>query len=108
VVSAGGGYNFRTRGFTDELSYSVNGGRRLFSSIWISGMLTGLRPAREANVTRSVGFGVGEGVEYVAIGGEVQYRLSQRRNISVGYYEPLRGKNLLGGGTLSIGFGVAF
>lgn len=108
TVSGGGGYNFRTRGFTDEFSYSVSGGQRLFSSVWISGTLAGLRPVRAANLSRSVGFGVGEGVEFISIGGEIQYRISKRHSISVGYYEPLRGKNLLAGGSLVVAFGVAF
>lgn len=108
LVSAGGGYNVRTRGFTDELSYSVNGSHQLLSSVWISGTLAGLRPAREANLSRSVGFGVGEGVEFVSIGGEVQYRLTKRQSVSGGYYKPLSGKNLLAGGSWVFGFGVSF
>lgn len=108
LVSAGGGYNFRTRGFTDEYSYSVNGSRRLLSRLWISGSLAGLEPARAANLSRSVGFGVGEGVAFLALGGEAQYRLSKRYSVSGGYYKPLRGKNLLSGGNLVFGFGIAF
>lgn len=107
-VSAGGGYNIRTRGFTDEFSYSVNGGHQLFSRVWISGSLMGLQPARAANPTRAVGFGVGEGVAFVGIGGEVRYQINERHSVSVGYYEPLRGKNLLAGGNLVFGFGIAF
>ncbi len=108
VVSGGGGYNVRTRGFTDEFSYSVNAGHRLTSRVSISGSLIGLEPARAANPSRSVGFGVGEGVAYLGIGGEVQYRINKRHSVSVGYYEPLRGKNLLAGGNLVFGFGIAF
>ncbi len=108
LVSAGGGYNIRTRGFTDEISYSVNGSQRLFSTLSISGALIGLEPARAANLERSVGFGVGEGVALLAIGGEAQYRIGKRHSVSGGYYKPLRGKNLLSGGNLVFGFGISF
>lgn len=108
LISGGGGYNIRTRGFTDEFSYSVSGGHRLFSSVWVSGTLAGLRPARAADLTRAVGFGVGEGVEFVTAGGEAQYRITKRHSISAGYYKPLRGRNLLAGGSLVFGFGINF
>lgn len=108
VVSAGGGYNIRSRGYTDELSYSVSGSHQLLPTLWISGTLAGLRPAREASLSRSVGFGVGEGVQFVTIGGEVQYRLTKRQSVSGGYYRPLSGKNLLAGGSWVFGFGISF
>ncbi len=108
VVSAGGGYNIRTRGFTDEYSYSATCGRRLSSRVSISGTLMGLEPARAANSSRAVGFGVGEGVAFLAVGAEAQYRINKRHSVSVGYYEPLRGRNLLAGGSLVFGFGIAF
>ena len=108
LVSAGGGYNIRTRGYTDEFSYSVTASRRLFSRLSISGNVAGLEPARPANLARSVGFGVGEGVALVAIGGEAQYRITNRYSVSGGYIKPLRGKNLLSGGNLLFGFGISF
>ncbi len=108
LVSAGGGYNIRSRGFTDEFSYSVTASRRLFSRLSISGNLVGLEPARPADLSRSVGFGVGEGVALLAIGGEAQYRINNRYSLSGGYIKPLRGKNLLSGGNLLFGFGISF
>lgn len=108
LVSAGGGYNIRTRGYTDEFSYSAGASHRLSSSLSISGNLIGLEPARQANLARSVGFGVGEGVALLAVGGEAQYRLSKRYSVSAGYIKPLRGKNLLSGGNLNFGFGISF
>jgi hypothetical protein len=108
LVSGGGGYNIRSRGYTDELSYSVNGGYRLFSRLWISGSLMGLEPARTPNLERAVGFGVGEGVAFLGLGGEAQYRVTKRYGVSAGYYKPLRGKNLLAGGNLVFGLGVTF
>lgn len=97
-LSGGGGYNFRTRGYTDEVSYSVNGGHRLLQSLWITGTVMGLNPAREPNIEQAVGFGVGEGVEYLTLGGEVRYHLTKKASLSFGYYDPIRGKNLLAGG----------
>lgn len=108
LLSGGGGYNIRTRGYTDEYSYSASASHRLLPSLWISGNLVGLEPARAANLSRSVGFGVGEGVALVAVGGEAQYRINKRYSVSAGYLHPLRGKNLLSGGNLSFGFGIAF
>lgn len=108
LLSGGGGYNIRTRGFTDEFSYSASGSRRLLPSLWVSGNLVGLEPARAANLSRSVGFGVGEGVALLAVGGEAQYRISKRYSVSAGYLKPLRGKNLLSGGNWNFGFGIAF
>jgi hypothetical protein len=107
-LSGGGGYNIRTRGFTDEYSYSVTAAQRLSSRFSISGSLIGLEPARMADPLRSVGFGVGEGVAFLGIGGEVQFRINKRYSVSGGYYDPLRGKNLLAGGNLIFGFGIAF
>jgi hypothetical protein len=107
-VSGGGGYNIRTRGFTDEYFYLVSGSQRIFPAVSISGTLAGLAPARAANFSRAVGFGVGEGVEFVTMGGEAQYRISKRHSVSAGYYKPLRGKNLLAGGSLVFGFGINF
>ena len=77
-LSGGGGYNFRTRGYTDEVSYFVNAGNHLFSAFWVTGTVMGLFPAREPNIERAVGFGVGEGVEYLTAGGEIQYNFTQR------------------------------
>jgi len=108
VVSGGGGYNFRTRGFTDEFSYTASYGQRLSRSVSISATLTGLEPARAADASRAVGFGVGEGVAFLGIGGEAQYRINKRHSVSAAYYKPLRGKNLLAGGVLVFGFGIAF
>ncbi len=97
-LSGGGGYNLRTRGYTDEVSYFVNAGNHLFSAFWISGTVMGLFPAHEPDLERAVGFGVGEGVEYVTAGGEIQYNITKRSSVSFGYYRPLQGKNLLAGG----------
>jgi hypothetical protein len=58
----------------------------------------GLFPAREPNIERAVGFGVGEGVEYITAGGEIQYNFTKRSSVSFGYYHPLQGKNILAGG----------
>jgi len=97
-LSGGGGYNFRTRGYTDEVSYFVNAGNHLFSAFWVTGTVMGLFPAREPNIERAVGFGVGEGVEYITAGGEIQYNITKRSSVSFGYYRPLQGKNVLAGG----------
>lgn len=77
-LSGGGGYNFRSRGFTDEVSYFVNARDHLFSAFWVTGTVMGLFPAREPNIERAVGFGVGEGVQYVTAGGEIQYNFTKR------------------------------
>ena len=97
-LSVGGGYNFRTRGYTDEVSYFANAGNHLFSTFWVTGTVMGLFPAHEPDIERAVGFGVGEGVQYVTAGGEIQYNFTKRSSVSFGYYRPLRGKNILAGG----------
>jgi len=97
-LSGGGGYNFRTRGYTDEVSYFLNAGNHLFSGLWLSGTVMGLFPAQEPDIERAVGFGVGEGVQYITAGGEIQYNFTSRSSVSFGYYRPLQGRNILAGG----------
>ena len=107
-VGGGGGKTTRPRVSPDESFFWVGGGRRISPAVSISGTLAGLAPARAANFSRAVGFGVGEGVEFVTVGGEAQYRITKRHSVSAGYYKPLRGKNLLAGGSLVFGFGINF
>jgi hypothetical protein len=73
----GGGYNFRTRGYTDEVSYFVNAGNHLFSAFWVTGPVMRFFPAGEPDIERAVGFGVGEGVEYVTVGGQDSVQLDE-------------------------------
>ncbi len=107
-LSGGGGYNFRTQEFTDEVSYFVQGGYRFLPKFWLSGAVQGLLPARTPNLERSVGFGVGEGVEYTRVGGDLLYLVSTRYRLSAGYFKPLRGKNILAGDTLIFGIALEF
>jgi hypothetical protein len=107
-VSGGGGYNFRTEGFTDEISYFLQAGHKVFSAFWLSGSVQRLQPAREPNLERSVGFGVGEGVQYTTVGGEVMVPISRRYSVSAAYYQPFSARNILAGGSLMLGFGIEF
>ena len=38
----------------------------------------GLFPVREPNIERAVGFGVGESVEYITAGEEIQHNFTKR------------------------------
>ncbi|MEW5979646.1 MAG: hypothetical protein AB1898_27930 [Acidobacteriota bacterium] len=107
-LSGGGGYNIRSRGYTDEVSYFVNAGNRLLPSLWVTGAVMGLFPAGDPDLERAVGFGVGEGVQYVSLGGEVQYSFTARNSVSFGYYRPFRGKNVLAGGGFVFGVSREF
>jgi len=106
-VSLDAGYNFRTKGLTNQYQAGAQVGYKFFGTIWLFGNLRRFATAGAANpafIYSSVG--VGEGVEYTTYGFGLSYEFIPRFNVTFDLASALGTVRNIYSGT-NLGFGIA-
>jgi hypothetical protein len=87
-VSIEGGYNFRTKSFTDEYAFGLQAGYKLADKIWLQANLRGLGPAADpdAELAGNAALGLGEGIRYRSYGFGAAYEFIPRCSVSFDFF----------------------
>lgn len=105
-LSADIGYNFRTKGFTHQMQFGIEGGYKALDRVWLKAGLRGLMPTGSPNETLNDSFLFGEGVRYLSysFGAEMEVVPHLIASLSVdSAFKPLQ--NIYAGTVF--GFGIA-
>jgi hypothetical protein len=91
------GYRVRTRGFADDLPYRLELGTkipvRVLDRIWLITRLFGVESlASSEEALYGTGLGIGNGVTYLVMNGELQARVYRGLGLFGGVLYPLRGR----------------
>lgn len=106
-VSLDAGYNFRTKGLTNQYQVGFQVGYQFFDAVWLFGNLRRLATAGTANTNLIFNsIGVGEGVEYTSYSFGISFKVSEMFSVSADLASAFGGvRNIYSGA--NIGFGVA-
>ncbi len=106
-VSLDAGYNFRTKGLTNQYQVGFQAGYKLFDALQLFGNLRRFATAGTANKNLIFNaIGVGEGVEYTSFGFGISYSVSTLVSLTADGASAFGTvKNIYAG--LNLGFGVA-
>lgn len=107
-VTADAGYNFRSKGLTNQYQAGAQAGYRLFEKLWILGNLRRLAPAGRVDPGRIFSsVGIGEGVEYTSYGVGMSYEFMPHTSAAFEFASATGvAKNIYGGANLSLGLAV--
>ena len=110
-VAIEGGYNFRTKNFTDEYAFALQAGYKLADKIRLQANLRGLGPATDPDpeLARNAALGLGEGVQYTSYGFGAAYELLPRYNLTFDFFSAF-GKitNIYSGANFVVGLSVEY
>lgn len=104
-LQASTGFNHRTRGFSDEVTYSLEGGATVVDRIGLMVRARGvesLKNGRDEPLGGPVGLYAND-VRYLAVGGEVTYTLPSGVGVALGAETALFGQNTLSAPVFSLG-----
>jgi hypothetical protein len=87
-VSIEGGYNFRTKSFTNEYAFGLQAGYKLADKIWLQANLRGLGPAADpdSELAGNAALGLGEGIRYRSYGLGAAYEFIPRCSLSFDFF----------------------
>jgi len=111
-ISIDGGYNFRTKNFTDEYAVGFQAGYKLAETVWLQANLRAIGPVGTSNldlIGSGIALGLGEGVQYTTYGLGAAYEFIPHWNISFDFFSAF-GKitNIYSGVNLIFGISVEF
>ena len=105
-VSASVGYNVRSQGFSDEYRYGLEAGINVFDrKLWLIGRLDGSESTfngETAATTQSTSI-FSNNAEYLAVGGELNYNISERFGLSAGVAGAVSGRIIAAAPAYSVG-----
>lgn len=105
-VSADAGYNFRTRGFTNQYTFAVEVGHRFGKRLWTNGTLRQFATAGRPNPNQG-SFVYGEGLAYVGYSLGTAYLVGKQISLTADYANLLGGRqNVYSGSTVGFGLSV--
>ncbi|MEM8486329.1 MAG: transporter [Bacteroidota bacterium] len=96
-VSAEVGFNNRSSGFSDEFRFAAEAGYTVASKLTFSLKLRGVEPLRNGDdaVTGGTGGLYANNQRYLAYGGELSYKFTQKLGLSFSVEGATRGQNIL-------------
>ncbi len=110
-ISFEGGYNFRTKNFTDEYAFGLQAGYKLASKVWLQANLRGLGPVTDpdSELAGAAAIGLGEGVQYTSYGFGAAYEVDQHYSVIVDFFSAF-GKitNIYSGVNFVVGISVEY
>jgi len=103
--SASAAYNFRHKGYTDEINFSVEAGYTFFKKLLLIFRVTGLKPLRNGDNTVAGGAGglFSNNQQYLAYGPEIFYNVTDNWGITAGINSGTWARNVLSAYVYRIG-----
>ncbi|MDX2127710.1 MAG: hypothetical protein SFU91_01595 [Chloroherpetonaceae bacterium] len=104
-ISIDVGYNFRTNGFTNQYTVGVEVGYQFFDALWLIGRFRRIALNGTPNFAKSGAIGLGEGVEFNALGVSASYAITRNFSLTadvIGGFGTL--KNIYAAPSFGIGF----
>ncbi len=110
-VAIDGGYNFRTKNFTNEYAFALQAGYKFANKIWLQANLRGLGPATDPDpeLALNAALGLGEGVQYASYGFGAAYEFIPRYSVTFDFFSAF-GKiaNIYSGANFVVGMSVEY
>ncbi|WP_437395948.1 hypothetical protein [Flagellimonas lutimaris] len=99
------GYNNRTQNFSDELRFGAEMGMQFFNSFWVAGKLDIIQSLQNGSLSAQNNQGsiFANNVEFVGLGAEVSYYITQKLGVSANYGGALDGRIIYADPSFSIG-----
>ena len=110
-IAIDGGYNFRTKNFTDEYSFGLQAGYKLAQTVWLQANLRGVGPAADPDpeLALTAAIGLGEGVRYTSYGFGAAYEFIPHFNMSFDFFSAVgKPTNIYKGANLVVGISVEY
>jgi len=106
-ATASVGFNQRTKGFSDEIAYSLEAGYTVAERFTITARMRGIEPLRngDPNVGGRRGLN-GNDIRYLAYSAELTYTHRGAYGVSLGFEGATRAQNVLSGTAFSVGLFV--
>jgi len=108
-VSIEGGYNFRTKNFTNEYAFAFQAGYKVANKIWLQANLRGLGPASDPDpdLALAAAIGLGEGVRYRSYGFGAVYEFIPHYSLTFDFFSAF-GKitNIYSGANFVVGMSI--
>ncbi len=90
------GFNNRTQGFSDEFRYGLEAGINIYrNKFWLIGRLDGVESFQNGSLDATnapQGSIFANNVEYLSLGGELNYYLTEKIGVSVGFASAVSGR----------------
>jgi len=110
-ISLEGGYNFRTKNFTNEYAFGLQAGYKLANKVWLQANLRGLGPATDPDpeLALAAAIGLGEGVRYRSYGFGAAYEFIPHYSLTFDFFNAF-GKitNIYSGANFVVGMSVEY
>ena len=87
-LSIDGGYNFRTKNFTNEYVFGLQGGYKIAGTVWLQANLRGMGPVRtpDPDLANGAALGLGEGVQYTTYSFGAAYEIIPHYAVSFDFF----------------------
>lgn len=103
------GFNNRTQSFSDEIRFSAEVGANLFNKkLWVIGRLNGIESRKNGLAAANATSIFANNSEFVSIGAEVAYNITEKFGISASYSSAVRGEIIFASPSYSVGVFTSF